>query len=343
MVGPTQENGIQLACGTLPADRLTTIAPERLKELHHEYAERVAVRRHTYEVGAKILNGMQYTITGAAIAVGGSGPLFFVGAAAFALFVAMNAIGAGEDANAAGEDAYASHCAAMKNEFLLLQRQAIGAGQKELLRLADEHLSRCELLDTKTLSYLAAMPPDLLGGASDQLAISVLQARQMLAHVRQQNSGEAGVEACKRLPTFSQLGFDRRRGDHRTLLRTMLEKNAPSLAEDAGPPLVELEVPAPPKLNIGLAGWLGRAFAGGFIVGRDRRKQQAFALPDIPAMKVPVLRPIEGFADILVAFEKSHGRLDLPALRGWGGKHKLLAPPHRAFLPAYAPPPAPGL
>lgn len=217
--------------------------------------------------------------------------------------------------------------------------------QERLVALADAHLVRGGLLDEKTMSYIAVLPPDVLEGASDQLAITVLQARRLLACER------AGRQYKALKPeTFASAGLSSVSDRHRGALRKILSAAAPPLEEDRGPetwpePDISLpgtrKIPAIENLRISNAEKALRVavpFLFALMALRYRWKAAPVAadLPPLTASaEIPPLRAAADFSEALARYEREVERLDLPALRGWNGGRRLVSAP--PALPAPLP------
>lgn len=205
------------------------------------------------------------------------------------------------------------------------QRNAYRNKEEHLVALADAHLEQGGLLDEKTLSYLAAAPEERLRKASDRLAVTVLQARRMLAYERGGRRDET-----LRPATFARFRLIPGRAEHNGLLRGKLCETDARLAEDEGPemPLPEViwpeRIPEIENLKISKLGLALRVVAGPLFFFADRRRLRALeniTLPDTPRAEaeVPALRPAADFSEALARYERDVERLDLPALRGAGG------------------------
>lgn len=214
-----------------------------------------------------------------------------------------------------------------------LQEEKYKNKQLHLAVLADMHVVRGEQIDEKTLSYLAALPPSLLKDASDQLAITVMQARQMLAYQR----GGRNLKP----ETFARNRLNPGVAEHRRALRNALAAAAADikLDEDEGPeawPAPEIVLPDPgkipeiAKLKVSKISFALRTVAAPLFLIPDWlriRAAKKVQIPDIKAsFQEPTLRAAEDFSAALARYETDVERLDLPALRGWNlpGPGKLL-------------------
>jgi hypothetical protein len=219
------------------------------------------------------------------------------------------------------------------------QKDAFEKKQEKLLALAEAQLEGGGLLDEKIVSYLAAIPPDFLRGASDQLALTVFQARHLLRFDR------TGQRPRDRVATFARHGLNPLLADHRLLLRSRLEENNPDISEDSSPvawpdmegdfPSLE-SLPAYKKLHHdGMRGVL-RFFAMPLFAVADTFEIRRARKAPVPAFtvsaKIPPLRCAEDFSAALARYEKEVERLDLPAMRGWGGRGVAPALPASAVI-----------
>lgn len=217
----------------------------------------------------------------------------------------------------------------LETDIRSLQEEKYKKKQLQLAVLADMHIARGEPLDEKTLSYLAALPPSALKDASDQLAITVMQARQMLAYERDGQRREN-----MKPETFARNRLSPAVAEHRRALRNALAAAAGdvSLKEDEGPetwPAPEIVLPDPDtipeiaKLKVSKTSFALRVVAAPLFLIPDWLRIRAARnakLPDIEAkFQEPALRAAEDFSAALARYERDGDRLDLPALRGWGG------------------------
>lgn len=237
----------------------------------------------------------------------------------------------------------------LKQDIRAAQEKAFDGKQDLLVRLADNHLGKGLLLDMEALSYLAALPPAKLAPASDALAVTVLQARKLLACQR----GKAAGQRAEAPLTFSLLSRDMdlplnpRNPKHLLILRERLERADEPIGEDASPP----DFPAPDlsaierlrqdkdlnSLNIGALNLLAHTVTWPFHAIssiRKMRRLREMEIPAIPPVAVPALSPAKDFAACLEEYERStRTRLDLPALQRDTGLRRLPPPGQKpAFL-----------
>jgi hypothetical protein len=226
-----------------------------------------------------------------------------------------------------GQSQYDSYKDQLKENFLGAQNAAFESKQVHFLRLMDRHLQKGGLLDENVLPYLGVIRPHLLKEASDQVAVTVLQARRLLAYARSTVKNAAGIKEVAAPLTFAALEFNPKREDHRRFLREKLEQTDIALAEDALPVFEEFNLPERRFSYQGVLKVCWRGFAAPYYLLRDRiDHRRALAVPEVPEVGVPPLLVEKDIVAILAHFESAHGRLDLPALRGWGARAALPAP-----------------
>lgn len=239
-------------------------------------------------------------------------------------------------------------------EIIRLEQRACYEGKKhEMVRLADEQLAGGGLIGEEALPFLATLTPDKLGKASDDLAITVLQIRSMIALIRFPLAVDAEDRpmTMRRLAREYNLAVQPGNKKHQKLLREKLERQAVSLREDKFPAaaavlpdldayrdrqidmkaLEELEPTEKKKKSFG--GWLLWGFRDGYLPFLEHRKQKKLAalakaveFPDDIEFEVPALRTVDELADMLARYEAEVEPLDLPAIRGWGKASKPVLP-----------------
>ena len=223
------------------------------------------------------------------------------------------------------------------------QEEAYELRQKMLVGLADRHVKDGGLLDEESLSYLAAVPPRLLEKTSDSLAVTVLQVRGALAHLRCKELDKNDKKIVPPVHTAVQGGLDLRIEMAQRSLRKILEENDNGLTEDKGPEFQELSLPEQNELDPGRwtkENWgkkVGRFLGGPVTVFRDVYKARNVKIADIPEVDIPALSAVKDFSAMLARYEKEVEILDLPALRGWGDGPRKVLPPKRTGTKASAP------
>lgn len=329
------KTGMELAVAleNLPVPETVWIAPERLAEKEKENLDRLdslkvesSVFSSLTWVGGVSIGSLMLLIGGPALVAGGLG----------GIMASLGALGQQENAKRA-QNVHDETRRWLKGAFMAEQASAFREKQKHLLRLADAQLQKGGLLEEDFLPYLALIRPGLLEDASDQLAVTVLQARGMLAYARCTARTGTGARTTTRPHSFASLGFNPQREDHRHFLREKLEQadNAISLAEDSLPVFEDLDIEHDRIETGGIAGFFARAVAAPVFLLYDRyRHRRAVKLPAVvPSVRVPPLLVAPDFPAILAHYETAEEKLDLPAVRGWPrtapGPARLLPPPSR--------------
>lgn len=213
------------------------------------------------------------------------------------------------------------------------QEQAFDEKLKHAVMLADKHLAQGGLFDETVLAYLVTIKLEYFREASDQLAITVLQARRMLAHMRADEG-----ESVPRMLTFFRLMREHRMAanplspDSRRTLRSFLEDSDKGFSEydysNDFPRFpyqyMEQSRDQEKKLeSLSESGGILRAFFLLPFLSQDRKRVEAvraaMTLPEADSIEVelPALRPVKGFAKAVAQYEEQNGRLDLPAVYGW--------------------------
>lgn len=263
----------------------------------------------------------------------GAAPAFFFGGLFAFLFSAMGWAGQDEEINSVQrrvDTALSEARDAVGREYRAVQVRALGEKMDQAVTLADECLAKGGLIDEDILAHLVTIPAEKFRKASDQLAITVLQARSLLAHVR---AGEGAAVAAPM--TFALLkekynaAADPSSADSRRLLRDMLGGSDGRIAEENYEKEFSAWNPAAvsglsmegirevQEFRSGVSLVLGLPF-----LARNKRLTAALKdirLPDAAAIEVqvPALRPVENFSEIVALYEKRNGKLDLPAVYGW--------------------------
>lgn len=329
------KTGTELAAvlENLPVPAIVEITPESLAEQEAENLNRL----DTLKAPNSVLSTLMWTsgvLVGSTMTIIGLPVLAAVGISGFMAFPSF--LAQQENATQAQRIRDNSH-RQLKEQFVAAQDRAFEDKQRHLLRLADIQLQKGSLLEDAFLPYLALIRPCLLADASDQLAITVLQARAMLAYARCTARTGTGARTTPRPHNFASLGFNPQREDHRHFLREKLEQadNAVSLAEDTLPVYEEIHFEKRPIGTGGIAGFFARTAAAPVFLLYDRYKhRKAVKLPAVlPPVSVPPLLVEPDFLAILAHYEAAEEKLDLPAVRGWprivSGPARLLPPPPR--------------
>jgi len=192
--------------------------------------------------------------------------------------------------------------------YTLSQQKSYMAKERSLSKLADQVLTEGELIDEKALSYLALLPPKILYDASDQLAITVLQARAVLFR---------RSKAMSPL-TFARLDLDPGCDDHRAVLRAELMQNDIVEFPDRIVPRYEpLEEEIPVMFDTSVQATFKRIAILPYHMWKDKRTLRKYEPPPLPEPVIPPLQSAPQLAQKLADFESREYKLDLPALRGW--------------------------
>jgi hypothetical protein len=213
--------------------------------------------------------------------------------------------------------------AALRDAQLEIYREQ----KKQLVEAAEQHLLTGKLLSETDAGWLGNLDSDDIADASDELAITVYQVRQILAYARSENTEEARIKP----PTFASLQLNPSIAPNRTYLRERLEKTDRYIAEDDYPGLSEPEFAPVAELKPGRAQLLKEFFLP-FSDSELRRAYKNAQLPAIPEVTLQSVAPIADFAQALEAYENRNSPLDLPAVRGWkGGARRMLPGPKGAL------------
>lgn len=227
----------------------------------------------------------------------------------------------------------------LHTDLRIMQKEAFAQKRQYLLAAADEHLESGGLLDMDDLAYLVSYNAEALQSASDQLAITVLQARKALAYDQYTKSQtmERRADGRPAIDTplgFAELHFDSRHISHCYALRRRLEEDDPALDCDSVPsewPVPDFSVldEIDERINKDMAldkkSLTLRALAMPFYIARDvkdvRKARKMLQNCDfMPQVPVPALEPVEELGAAMAFYETAKWNnppLDLPALRGW--------------------------
>jgi len=228
----------------------------------------------------------------------------------------------------------------LKRAYREAQIVALAENKQVLCTLADQELAAGRLLDQETLSYLVRLDGAALEDASDQLTISVLQARRVLAYMQCEQRGADGAKAIAPALSFARLKLCPQFNEHRYILRRQLEESDEAIKADDFPeswPEPDLSV-----LEQRLAQAKGSAF-GGWSTALRFAAAPVFMVTDAvklhkigkltvqnsepPALAVPPLTPVAELATALAVYEQTVEPLGLPALRGWPQQPRRLDGP----------------
>jgi hypothetical protein len=311
---------------TMPASQESVGVPEAAAQrLQKAYKASILKSRERHESDMKGASVAQY----ASAAVVASVALVATPwvAVPVGLFMAISGLSAAHDAkhsldkaNDKSVELQQDLVRKLRLEFLTAQRKAYSEKQDRLVLVADEHLAGGGLLDAEAMSYLAAIPLSKLSAASDQLAISVMQIRSMLDYVRSRRIALDGERGVPKPARFADFKLSPRVPEHRPILRERLSENRFSIVEDEPPPFAEPEIEMPESRRQPRKEKIARYFGAAFFLKSDRERAASFEMPGIAPVEIPALRQVENLGKIIENYERAHGRLDLPAMRGWGGR-----------------------
>jgi hypothetical protein len=225
----------------------------------------------------------------------------------------------------------------LTQEFKEAQEQLYQSFQTKLINEAEKTLAEGGLIDEEKMAHLACVRPELLKEASDQLAISVLQARQLLDFSRKIEDPAALDEPKTQPFTFKSQKLKASNEYQRTVFRHNLwsqlkEERVESIggftrvvtqkiAEDDFP---KHQAPEFGELT-GAYGHIGGwgAYLFGPLVDWKLRKNIVNDFMPVAAAKVPPAAKAEDFSQRLAHYESNVEPLDLPAMRGWELKKTL--------------------
>jgi hypothetical protein len=204
----------------------------------------------------------------------------------------------------------------LRDAFTEAQKQAYAAQKRQIVQAAEQYLSSGKLVSVEEASWLAALDPEAVRGATDQLAITVLQIRKMLAHMRCADFNADGSRAVEKPLTFEAMLLMSSAPLHRSILRERLAAEDCEVTEDLNPVIREPEVISAAHAKVSVIKSLAS-----FISFRTKkslaREYVDNALPRFADIEAQALRPVTDFAAMLESYEARNPPLDLPALRGW--------------------------
>jgi hypothetical protein len=214
----------------------------------------------------------------------------------------------------------------LRDCFAKAQREAYFAQKRLIVQAADQYLASGKLISVEEAAWLATLDPSVLHEATDQLAITVLQIRKMLAHTRCTDFNSDGSKKADAPLTFEKMQFNSANPMHRTILHEKLLQNDAPVLEDGYPVIQEPEIveQTVPKTSFSKSLRYFFGFSRKETVIREYIRDK---LPRFKDVEVQRLRPVEDFAAALAQFEERNPALDLPAMRGWGRARKALPAP----------------
>jgi hypothetical protein len=296
--------------GSLPVNFTEQVRSDFEKTLRarldQEYRHRAALVR-----GSRLAIGM---ITPSVLIASILGP--------FGLLVSAGALAAGafmgsveqETLDNLGHSVLKNSEGLIQEHFAQAQRDGYALQKRQILQAAEDHLACGGLLGAEDVAWLGHLDPVILQDAGDQLAITALQARKLIAHMRD------GIPEKPLL--FKDFKLDRNLKPHRAYLREKLLAADAALPEDSLPEIQKAEIiPG----NARRSGYL-KALFNYVTPGSRRRLLREFETLQMPAVKdieMPGIRPVEGFAAMLAEYESKNCPLDLP---GWKGSQRRMLP-----------------
>jgi hypothetical protein len=215
----------------------------------------------------------------------------------------------------------------VSRDFINKQEDTYKSFQKELIQSAENTLSSGNLLDMRTMSYLACVRPELIEDASNQLAISVLQARQVLNFSRNLDDKGSWKSQQTQPLTFQNQALSCDNDFQRTILlqrlwsnlfepynNTRLKKEV-KIEEDNYP---KHQKPDFSEIDSSLEGYKGFSafFLGPLVTGYERKKLTR-AFKEISSVTVPAPACAKDLEHRLKFYEDNVEKIDLPAVRGW--------------------------
>jgi hypothetical protein len=217
----------------------------------------------------------------------------------------------------------------VSRDFINKQEETYKSFQKELVQSAENTLSSGNLLDMRTMSYLACVRPELIEEASNQLAISVLQARQVLSFSRNLDDKGSWKKQQTQPLTFQNQALSCENEFQRTILHQKLWSNLYEKGFYNNAPLKEeakIEEDNYPKhqkpdfseIDSSIESYKGFSafFLGPLITGYERKKLTR-AFKEIASVTVPAPACAKDLEHRLKFYEDNVEKIDLPAVRGW--------------------------
>jgi hypothetical protein len=312
---------------TLPATETFSMPLKQHQEIRESFKNAVG---WSYDFDKKQVNLMRGLGGGAALLFGAvalaAPPALVIAAPTLALFF----FGGGamqKSLEANGHDGFRRAMEETQVKFKQAQIEFYAAQKKRIVELADTHLGNGGLISAQDAAWLGNIDPDHLSEATDQLAITVLQIRQMLAYQRCNDFNSDGSRAVQAPLTFRGVGFDAGRPLHRSWLREKMAQADHGIEEDANPVIQVAEFE---NVNVKKPGYIAALFNFLNPVSNWSRKEKLLEmqLPKVKEIEVQCVQPLADFAEALKDYESRNAPLDLPAMRGWKGpQRRALAAP----------------
>jgi hypothetical protein len=239
--------------------------------------------------------------------------------ALFSVVLMAHLVGAAADQKRlgrTGKDAYEDAVRAAAMKFEQAQRDFYNSQKLQLLEAADTHLGKSGLLSLQDAAWLANIDPAHLEKATDQLAVTVLQIRKMLAYERCTEFNADGSRKVEKPLGFASMQFNSALPVHRNCLRERMLPLDAALAEDENPAVqpaefYEREIKAPGYLKSFFT------FITPFSNAGRKRSFEKMEMPQVKDIAAQCVQPVADFAERLANYESRNAPLDLPAVRGW--------------------------
>ena len=222
----------------------------------------------------------------------------------------------------------------VRDELLRAQKESYKHKHAELVMLADKQIKDEGKIDEELIPFIAAIKPEALKDASDALAVTVLQLRQVLLYDRRTDAEK--VVTFESLSKDFKLAVNPQTPEHQKLLEKTLWQNNHMIEEDFYPSLKDYpELDMSKMFNtdaMAAIKALKESNEGGsqmkkfFTLSAFTKKDAALIekikkldiIADNVAVEVPPIKPVDNMIAVLNHYERETGKLDLPAVRGWG-------------------------
>jgi hypothetical protein len=215
----------------------------------------------------------------------------------------------------------------LREEFMSAQKAAYRDQKRRLVHAAEQYLDVGNLIGLEEAAWLATLEPEMLRDTTDEIAITVLQIRKMLAHTRCRTwNPDDGSKRVETPLTFASMRLDSSLPRHRSILREKLLASDVALDEDSEMFLKEPELVEDAKHKVSVM----RSISGFFCMNTNESVSREFVEGQMPRFKdaeIPILKPVEDFAAALQDYEARNPPLDLPAIRGWHHDRRAALPP----------------
>jgi hypothetical protein len=322
-------NALVPAMESLPAQQVN-IDGEPWKELNEKFREDIDSARRRVSADRNFVRGGTLLCTAMVTPIAILTPPILL---VLALPIgAMYALGASEQKKLnnllAGETERAGK--ELREKFIEAQVEAYTAQKQMIIDAAEQHLSKGGLLGLEDAAWLGNLTPAILGEASDQLAITVMQIRQMLAHERCNKFKSDGGKTVATPVTFAEKRLSPDLQEHRFYLRYSLFENDAGIEEDSLPVIIQPEPAGSPQARAGnIKSFVD--FINPFSGVALKRAYAKANMPQFKPVEIPGLAPVADFAQALESYESRNPPLDLPAVRGWKGGARKALPAPRSF------------